>query len=461
MKAARVLGRRAPLVASLAALLPAGPALAQQSAGALMSEPIGYTAVADAFEEGDVLDVNVQLGFRRSFASASIMREETDESSEDGRSRRHFTEVAEYEHVRNELVFQLDVGIYRDLMVFVRLPVVLGDDRELSAPGDAHCAAGSMLESCRALEEPVDAGVDPRLFDLSRTLASGQRSGLPRVDVGIAWGVINQYRDRHLANWVLLLQSSIDTSEVMRACVGSDCEPGVSTGTALLKFESRWSYRYRYLEPFAGIAHTLQWVTGAEKLYEPAGELAGAVDPDPPSRTDARIGVAIIPWEDRGRFQRFEVDLAASASAISSGRDMSPMFDALGDSDNPHLTEPNYDRLPSVTGPLPVEVPFTGLTNVEAHAELAFDAEVVMQAARYVRFSLGLGLSYLTPHLLTGAAACNTSVDPSGPSDARAGSCAQGIFNPLYRPAIDAPGRRFRLEEYIAVRLLASAIGQF
>jgi hypothetical protein len=199
-------------------------------------------------------------------------------------------------------------------------------------------------------------------------------------------------------------------------------------------------------------------VTGGEKLYEPAGELAGAVDPDPPSRSDATLGVAIIPWEDRGRFQRFEVDLKGQASLISSGRDTSPLFDALGASNNLHLTEPNYDRVAS--DPARVDVDFNGVTNVEAHAELAFDAELVMRAARYVRFSLGMGFAYLTPHLITGAPACNTGVAP-GMGDTRVGGCEAGILNPLHRPAIDAPGRRFRLDGQLLFRLLAAATGQF
>jgi hypothetical protein len=93
-------------------------------------------------------------------------------------------------------VFQLDVGIYHDLMLFMRLPVVLGDERELSAPDGRACTPGNTNESCRALLEPIDDGMDgvEPLFDLSRTLRSGQRSGLPNVDLGIAWGVINQGR---------------------------------------------------------------------------------------------------------------------------------------------------------------------------------------------------------------------------------------------------------------------------
>jgi hypothetical protein len=420
-----------------------------------MTEPIGYADVADAFDEGDVLDANVHLAFRRWVASGTIQREVIDESSEDGRSSRHFVDVAEYEHVRNELVFQLDLGLYHDLMLFVRMPVVLGDERELTA-ADERCTTGNASPGCRALLEPQPDGSNEPLFDLSGTLPSGKRSGLPNVDLGLAWGVINQYRQSHLANWVLLLETSIDTGQVVKACIGGGCEPGISSGTAKLKLESRWSYRYRYLEPFAGIAHTWQWITGGEKLYNPSGDLAGAVDPDPPSRTDATLGVAVIPWEDRGRFQRFEIDIRGGAGLVSSGRDVSPLFDALGDSPNAHLTADNYERLE----PNAQVVPFTGPTSVEGYAALSLDTELVMRAARYVRFALGLGFAYVTPHLITGAPACNTEVE-AGASDTRMGSCGPNVFNPQHRPAIDTPGRRFRLDGELTVRLLAAAVGQF
>ena len=54
-----------------------------------MSEPIGYTQVADAFDEGDPIDVNVHLGFLRESQSSTVRREVVDASSGDGRSSRH------------------------------------------------------------------------------------------------------------------------------------------------------------------------------------------------------------------------------------------------------------------------------------------------------------------------------------------------------------------------------------
>ena len=59
---------------------------------------------------------------------------------------------------------------------------------------------------------------------------------------------------------------------------------------------------------------------------------------------------------------------------------------------------------------------------------------------------------HMTPHLLTGARACESSA--SGP-------CAEGRTNPLYRAVIDLPGQRFMLLGNLSYDLFASASGQF
>jgi hypothetical protein len=218
-----------------------------------------------------------------------------------------------------------------------------------------------------------------------------------------------------------------------------------------------------YFEPFLGVAHDFPFIHGASELYEPIDDLPGAWDNEPPSTTDGVVGVAFVPWEDRGRFQRFELDLRGRAAFVTSGRAASPLFDALGaDSNtNQQLAGPYYDR---VSGGLqqPRVVPFTGLTNIQSHAEIGLSLGLIMQAARYVRFSLGLGLGYVTPHLITGAPACNPDFSPAfSDSDARVGDCDPGIINPLFIPAIDTPGRRFRVDDQVAWDFLASATGVF
>jgi hypothetical protein len=170
--------------------------------------------------------------------------------------------------------------------------------------------------------------------------------------------------------------------------------------------------------------------------------------------TAITLGAAIIPWEDRVRWQRLEIDVRGAAAFNSAGLDYSPLFDALGTSKNPYLSLAN-----TVVGG-DGNVRFTGITNVEAYARLGLDTAVVVRAARYVRFVLGGGFAYLTSHRITGAPACDTSVTPS-PVDARVGDCDSGIVNPVYRPAIDAPGKRFQLDGAVALHFQLSASAMF
>jgi hypothetical protein len=443
------------LLACACVLLSTAPARADEAKAALMAEPIGYTQVADAFEEGDPIDVDVRLGFLRESQSSTIRREVVGPGTGDGQSSRHFIDVADQRETRNELALQLDVGVWHDVMVFLRMPIVLGDDAQLHPPSHG-CQDGDTAR-CRALKEPVN-GDDAPLFDLSKTLRSARRSGLRALEFGAAWAVTNQYRTAYLPTWVLRVETGVSTGRTMNACLEGDaCDPGIGRGTAHVRFDSRWSYRYRLFEPLFGIAYSYEWVTSGEDVFFPAGELAGIVDAGPPAITEATLGTGIIPWEDRSRFQRFEILVRGQAAYVSSGRDFSPLFDALGTSNNPQLRMPNYV---APTGPSAnAQVPFTGITNVQAYARLGFDTSFSIQAARYVRFALGLGLFWLTPHLITGAPPCNA--DAGGRVDPRRGACAAGIVNPVYRPAIDAPGRRFRVEDAMLLQLSAAATGQF
>ena len=153
-------------------------------------------------------------------------------------------------------------------------------------------------------------------------------------------------------------------------------------------------------------------------------------------------------------------DLRGSAAYISDGRAITPLFDALGSSQNLYLASPNYERLvPIEQGPRKVSM--TGVTDVTPHARLQLQAGTVIQAAKYIRFMLGFGVGYATAYFLTGTDACNPNVQPSGANDPRIGACPTGILNPAHRPVIDIPGKRFIMNGEISFDLNASATAQF
>ena len=402
----------------------------------LLAQPTGYTNVLDAFDGAALPDWSVTLGFRRTHSLLDIARETL---AEDARVAGAYRPVARSELLTHALSLELAAGVYRDVMVFLRLPLVLSDKRSLSQSADAP-SGGSRFE-------PADASgtLDPtqRSALFGHNERSATRSGVPGLDVGIAWGITSQYRTTYLPTWVIVLESRIGLGEVLRPCLTSSaCSAGVNRGTLVLAVDSRWSYRYTWLEPYLGLRYAREWATAAGSRFTPMG-VPDDVDTGLPSDLQLTLGAAFMLWEDRARFQRIALDVRGQAAHRSAGRDYSPLFDVLGASTNPQLGAAVADD------PL---APFYGLTQVDAHAQLRAELALSAQAAQYVRFRLGLSLMHMTPHLLTGAAACESSA---------AGPCANGRTNPLYRAAIDLPGQRFLLRGNLTYDLFASASGQF
>jgi hypothetical protein len=430
------------------ACLCSGAAVASAQDEPLLSAPSEYADVIDGFDGDDPIDVQARIEFRSSFSSATVQREvidgTTDEASNDGRYR----DVLDHSGVRNELQLGLEVGIWHDLMVFVGLPIVLSDDQELSLVDRGTC--DDDWSACSALEEVLADGTGEQpLFEANPRVVSEQRSGLPRVDLGAAFGLFNQYRGDD-ATWVLRAALGVPTGGTKKACrAGGSCAPGLADGILWLTLESRWSRRYRYVEPLLGISHRFGWVTLGENAF--SSELSRHAD-SLPTTTEASAGAAIVPWEDRMRHQRFSVEILGRAAYISKGRGMSALFDALGTSMHTQL-QPDDEEIPN-------EDRFTGVTTIGAHGRLGIDLMLVMKAARYVRFTLGTELGVLTDHLITGAEDCSAS-DARDETMMLASPCAQARISPLYRPAIDAPGQRFRLTDAMTVGLIARAQAQF
>ncbi|HET8937596.1 MAG TPA: hypothetical protein VFN67_29335, partial [Polyangiales bacterium] len=187
-----------------------------------------------------------------------------------------------------------------------------------------------------------------------------------------------------------------------------------------------------------GLRYMLEWATAASEGFAPRG-VPDALDTSLPSLFESTLGAAIMAWEDRARFQRISVDVRGQAVYTSAGRDYSPLFDVLGASSNSQLAaaRPKGDL-----------VPFYGLTQVDAYAQLRAELAVAAQAAQYVQFRMGISFMHMTPHLLTGASACVKS-------------CSDSAKNPLYRAVIDLPGQRFIMLGNLSYDLFASATGQF
>ena len=462
--------------AALALALAPARASAQEELR-LMNEPTSFTDVIDAFDEGDAFDLNVHVGFRRSRVAGTIQREVNDAGAASGRAADGFRDVGDWEHVRNVLELGVDVGLFRDVALFGRLPLVLRDEREVLRSGSAAEVDPLLVE-----RTPGAAG-DPQLFYLP--YQSATRSGVSTVELGLAANLFNQGRRPSFPTWMMLFALELGIGDIMTPCTdggvvqrdpgtgeplvdamgdpvpNQDCDGGVSEGTHAFRFESRLSRRYRHAEVYSGLMFRFPWAGRAEDAFSPAGSLAGYQNTRPPIRGSLSAGVALVPWENRETWQRFSVDLRGKATYVSEGRDYSPLFDALGTSQSPYLTDTQPEGYDASGNQVGRQVAFNGLTDVQAHGEIGGTLAVEMQAARYVRFRFGANVMYVTPHLLTATDGRNPNASPEGDDDPRAGSCTEGLLNPAHRPVIDTPGQRFRLDGAVSFDLFVQAAAQF
>lgn len=448
-----------------------------------LEQPAQFTNVLDAFGETGGIDLHVSLGYQHSWRSATVLREASGVDAATG----SWLGVGSYSEITSRLNVRAAVGLYRDVQLVLRLPIVLSSARELEGIGGSE-----------AVQDLVLAGAPgERLFSLP--FKSPRRSGVEYLGVGLDVGLLNQYRDAADPTLVLGVEGRFSVSEPMHACGpgvvrcaepadidrdgvsgGSVVEvapgrfeplegeaftggrkPGVGRGTTGIVAHASVSRRYRSIEPYAGAQAQFELPTSGSDFAETTGP---RVSPRLPVRGSFSAGVELMPWEVVERFQRFSVDARFTGSQVSRGHDYSELFDALGSSPAASLRQPNYagyrtnpdpgsaGELPSVADPDSARVFTTGISEVEAHASFRFNLAARWQAGRYVSFAAGGGYTWTQAHLISQGQPCRAGDS----SLAEAGPCvrgepgawqASGVPDPSFRPAIDAPGRRFKVDD--------------
>ena len=140
---------------------------------AMMSETAEITTVADAFDGSDPFDLNIVLGFSQSWKNAKIRRES--QLAQNGLAGAPGSpagfipateNIASYSSSMSTLDLGLDVGIYHDLALILRVPVILAWSQSL---GDLD---GSSAVAAQRLADPAGG----QLFSVPSS--SPTRSGI-------------------------------------------------------------------------------------------------------------------------------------------------------------------------------------------------------------------------------------------------------------------------------------------
>lgn len=468
----------------------------------VLRESAEITSVADAFDDDDSFDLHLSLGFQQTWKNGNIQRETN--SLADQFSSGNFVasnmNVAKYTETTSRLNTRAEIGLYKDIALVLRLPVILSNNRKLEAINSG------MPQSVALAGLPGE-----QLFSLP--FQSPTRGGIEYLAVGLNVDAMNQQRDRSKPTWLIGIEGRFNVSEPMHACsknpslnltnsevscaypsdinrngIGNEAQyrdpttgvmtegsnfsggrtEGVSRGTTGLEAHTYISKRTKYVEPYGGFSALFEFQNSSSDYGQT--DLQGSLVNHPPFRGTLVGGIAVIPWEIRDQFQRVEVDFRATGTYVTEGRDYSPLFDALGSSDAPSLRRANFAsfqdntnaasaaRYPSVIDPTSQKVYVTGLTDVQQHGIYTFSTQVTFQAGEYVKFNVGGAFTAEEGHFITFDQPCNPDINKTvgtaGPCSSGTTSStgvtnfvATGVPNPNYRPVINTPGRRFRADD--------------
>lgn len=441
----------------------------------IMRETGEVTTVVDAFDDDNPFDLHLLVGFRQRWKSAKIRRETT--LAQPGLSTGGYTadneNIANYSQSQSILDLGADIGLYKDLALLVRLPLILNDSRELT---DLNGSANNP----ERLRDPSGG----QLFTLP--FRSPNRSGVDYISLGLNYAVMNQQREPQKPTWVVGAEGRFGIGPRLHACNDNAAvacpdpanptlsrEPGISRGTNALVLHTVASKRWGSLEPYAGFRLLAEFPQGSSD-FRATPDVRGVLLNRPPIVATFSGGLEVIPWENREQFQRMLADFRLEGSYHSPGREYTELFDALGSSSAPSLRSANPASYHigadnrSVPDPSSSRVYFNGITDQQGFGSVRGSTSVTWQAGKFVKFNVGGGLTYVQSHLITAADACNPNFksEPGAAGPCRsggAGGTAQvtGVPNPHHRPVIDLPGRRFRADDTILVDLWLSGVVMF
>ncbi len=415
--------------------------------------------------------------------------------------------VASYSETTSKLIPRLDVGLYKDLALYLRLPIILNNTRELTGLDGSAEAAGVALAG--APGEP--------LFPLPFT--SPNRSGIEYLAVGLDVNIMNQARDRTKPTWLFGIEGRFpveradarlhrdaeerpgevrrsdgrqpEQQQRRRVRGGADRparDPGVSRGTIGLEVHTFLSKRIKYVEPYGGFKALFEFQQ--ESSDYGLTDLKTSLVNHPPL-----VGTVMLGADDHPLGEPREVHRAHARSALHR---RVPLRGArlLGAVRRARL-ERRELAAPAAVGGVPRRTTRTtptvcrtgdreGLLAVDRRRGLAADVLHGAQRRPAVRlvprlgerdveggraswkFQIGAGFRHDQGHGIGGDQPCNSqykdSLGAAGPcrrQDADGRLTVTGSPNPNYRPTINAVGRRFYVNDSNTFDLFASGTFMF
>ncbi len=242
-----------------------------------MSETAEITSVVDAFDEDDPFDLNLVLGFTQSWEHAKIRRETqlNQVGLADGGFIPATANIASYSASRSTLLVGADVGLYKDLALIFRVPLILSWSQSL---GDLN---GSSAVAPMLLADPLAGGQTPSSRCPSRAPRGAASTTSPPESTGQSTTSSATTRSRRGSSasraacaWARRCTRATRTPAIASAPTpptprtsGKNRQPGHQPGVRLgSSARTVWSRRFGYVEPYTRLLGRGAVPPGARRL---------------------------------------------------------------------------------------------------------------------------------------------------------------------------------------------------
>lgn len=454
------------------------------------------TRVASSFDGDNKFDLHFGVGYDFNFKKAALLREWSDANNPSSTVVRDLL----YQQFRHVVTPSLEIGLYKDLAVYLNVPIVVADQRTYSFDQEADpCRYGdgaTIMNPATCVNHDnsttIRDGIIPRGgFDAtkpdspynnfggtdSQTIFKGAtRRGVDQLHVGLKYAILNQDRLSHMPKWVIGIEGRFAIGKPMtfsRDTQMSDPSGNHSVGRGMheLGVWTSLSRRYRFLDPF----FTAWWYQAIRAGNTEFAKYGGAQDKvNPQSQTGVTFGTEIVPFERKAKGQKVAVVIRglamlkyngrgysegwelfsdspaligsnAPGAAACSNQDARDAADWANDTNNPNqLSDPDYIGGSGVSSGCSK---FNGITNIQDFATFGINFGLNFQLNKYAMLMLGVDSRTDTRHWISNASRGKAT----GGTDNNLVEPGTAEVNPVRRDVIDNVGRRYAVGDVLNV----------
>jgi len=426
---------RTPLL--LAALVATAGTAAANPASVVPGGGSGSDGNADLYGE---IDYSYQL------SSSTLVRERVG-SGADPRGAIPLRTDLEFKQFRHVITPRLQLGVFHDTFVYVAMPIVVNQVRELRLAGGVTRDSSSTVRDGLVTADGFDAR-DPGTATTGDMLFRGpSRHGLEQIHVGAGVAPMNQASDPTKPTWKIGAEVRLAIGQIMAFDrMRPDDNHGVSEGVQELKLWTSFARKLGWAEPWVEVWWLVPLTSRGGALFDDPGY--GSSNADKSQQGGVGFGLEILALNRPADQTRISVDLGTRVNAHFEGREYTEMWEAFAYAGDSRAGGPLVlDRDPTNDGVQALSHP--GISNIENYLETSGRFGVRAQIGPHVQFAVLADLIWKTDHAISFADAgvdhptCTGSNTPCETDDNDLVNPGTDEVNPLHSQTIDLAGHRY------------------